>query len=139
MEPFAEEPARVRPGGVITDGKLPAGLVPGLDMPQISLFGGIAEQGAAFLVRFGFGCFQFDLAGKWCREPVRAQMPAGEIVGGKFPDRQPSGKTSGERICRVVVLVPALEGRDPQRSGTAVGDRLAEVDRRPVQVEAQTA
>jgi hypothetical protein len=43
MEAFAEEPARVRPGGVITGGKLPAGFVPRLDMPQIALFGGIAE------------------------------------------------------------------------------------------------
>lgn len=128
MEPLAEEPARMRPRGVIMGGKPPAGFMPGPDMPEISLFGGIAEKCAAFLVRFGVGCVEVDLAAERCGEAVRSDAPAGEIVSGEFPDRQPSDKTGGERICRVMVLVPALEGRDPQRPNTAVGDRSVEVD-----------
>jgi hypothetical protein len=139
MEPFAKQPAPVRPRAVIVGWKRPACFVSGPDMAEISLFRGIAEKGAAFLVGFGLGRVEHDLAAACRREPIRPDSPAGEIVGGKFPDRQPSGKISGKRVCRVMVLVPAFEGRNPQRPSAAAGDRPVEVGCRRVEIKPQPA
>jgi hypothetical protein len=38
-----------------------------------------------------------------------------------------------------MVLVPALEGRHPQRIGTAAGNRNLDLDRRAIEIDAQAA
>ena len=91
------------------------------------------------MFRFGRGCVERDLAAARRREPVRPDPATSKIVGGEFPDRQPPGKTGGERVRRVMVLMPALEGRDPQRLGAAARDRTVQVGCRPVEIEAQMA
>ena len=139
MEPLAEQPARLWPRAIIVVGKRPVGFTRRPDMPEISLFRCITEECKAFPVGFGLGCVERDLAAACRREPVRPDPATSEIVGGEFPDREPSGKTGGERVCRVMVLVPTLEGRNPQRLGVAIGDRVVEVGCRRVEIEAQPA
>ena len=139
MEPFAEQPSRVRTRSVIVIGKPSAGFVPGPDMAEIPPLRSITGEGAAFMIRLGFGRVERELAAALRRETVGAHPVAGEIIGGELPDRQVCGKTRGECICSVVVLVSPLEGRDPQRIGTASRDRAVEVGRRRVEIEAQTA
>lgn len=143
LEALAEEPAGMRPRAVIMDSKRPAcfahGSVSHCDMAQIAAFRGIAAERPALAICFGVARLEHGLAAVRRREPVRPHRAAGEIVGGEFPDRQAIGKTRGERIRRVMVLVPALEGRDPQRLGAAARDRGKKPGRRGIETLAQTA
>ena len=139
LEPLAKQPAGMRLCTVIVVGKRPVRFVPSPDMPEISPFRGIAAERPVFALRFGRRRIERDLAAACRREAVRVDPAASEIIGGEFPDRQPSGKTRRECVCRIVVLVPTLEGRDPQRLGAAARNRNLELVRRGIEIDAQTA
>ena len=66
-------------------------------------------------------------------------MAAGEIVGGEFMDRQDIAELRGQRISRVVVLVRALESRDPESVGIAFDDSPTGFGRRRVEMVSQAA
>ena len=139
METLAKQPAGMRLRVVIVGGKRPARFVRSPDMPEISPFRGIAAERPAFARGFGFRRIELGLAAACPRKPVRVDPAAGEIIGGEFPYRQPSGKTRCERVCRIMVLVPALEGRHPQRFGAAIFNRSLDLGRRPIEIDAQKA
>ncbi len=129
----------MRRRAVIMKGKRPAGLVRGPDRSEIAAFRGIAAERPAFHLRFDGGRLDCNLAAALAREAVRPETEAGKIVGGEFPDRQPVGKTRGERIRRIVVLMATLEGRHPQRLRCAFRDRRIERGRRHIEIAAQVA
>jgi hypothetical protein len=139
LETLAKQPAGMRLRVVIVGGKRPICFMSSPDMTEISPFRGIAAERPAFAIRLGFGRVERDLAAAHPREPVRVDPAAGEIVGGEFPDLQPSGKIRRERICRIMVLVPTLEGRHPEHLGAAAPDRPVDVGRRAIEIDAQAA
>lgn len=102
----------MRRRAVIMGGKRPAGLALDPDMAEIAALRHVAAERAAFGLGLRGARLDRDLAATLGREAVRPDPAAGEVVGGEFPDRQPAGKTSGERIRAIMVLVAALEGRD---------------------------
>jgi hypothetical protein len=98
LEPLAKQPAGMRLCAVIVGRKRPVRFVPSLDVSEISPFRGIAAERPAFALGFRSRRIKRDLAGACLREPVRPDPAAGKIIGGEFPDRQPSGKARGERV-----------------------------------------
>ncbi len=119
MEALAEQPAGMRRQAVIIGRERSAEFALDPKMAEIAALRGIAAQRDAFLARLCVGRRDRDLAAALGREAVRPDPAAGEVVGGEFPDRQPAGETRGKRIRGIMVLVAALEGRDPQRIGGA--------------------
>src|SRR5580700_8937375 len=83
MEALAEQPAGMRPRAVIMAGQGPARLAGRTDMGKVAALGAVAIERAAFQRRFVCGCFDRDLAAALVGEAVRADPPAGEIVGGE--------------------------------------------------------
>ena len=139
MESLAEQPARMRQCIVIIGRKRPAEFALDPEMAEIAALRDIAAQRDAFVARLCVGRRDRDLAAALGREAVRPDPAAGEVVGGEFPDRQPAGDACGERIRGIMVLVAALEGRDPQRIGGASRDHCIELGRRPIEIGPQPA
>ena len=139
MKALAEQPPAIWRRAIIMRGERPPGLVRRADMAQIAALGGVAGE-CPPLQRHLFGA-RFDrvLAAALAGEAIGPDLPASKIVGGKFLDRQASGKPRSQRIRRVVVLVPALEGRDPQRVGAAGGNRPLDLRRSLIEMMAQAA
>ena len=129
----------MRRGAVIVGRERPAGLALDPDMAEIAALGGIAGERGLLVVRLCGGRLDRDFAAALDREAVRPDLPAGEVVGCEFPDRQPMGDACGERVRGVVVLVAALEGRDPQRLCAASLDRGIEFGRCPIEFPPQPA
>ena len=123
MEALAEEAPGMRRHAVIVGGERPAGLALDPDMAEIAALGGIAGERGAFVVRLCGGRLDRNFTAALGKEVVRPDLAAGEIVGREFPDGQPVGDARGERVRGVMVLVAALEGRDPQRLCGASHDR----------------
>ncbi len=139
MEALAEQPAGMRRQAVIIGRERPAGFALDPEMAEIAALRGIAAKRDAFLACLCVGRRDRDLAAALGREAVRPDPAAGEVVGGEFPDRQPAGETRAKRIRSIMVLVAALEGRDPQRIGGASRDRRIEFGRRPIEIGPQPA
>jgi len=137
MEALAEQPPGMWRHAIIMHWERPPGLARRADMAQIAALGGVAGE-CPPLQRHLFGA-RFDrvLAAALGGEAIGPNLPASKIVGGKFLDRQASGKPRGERIRRVMVLVAAFEGRYPQRIGIAGGDRPVDLRRGLVEIMAQ--
>ncbi len=119
MEALAEQPAGVRCRAVIMDGKRPAEFALDPENAEIAALGGIAAERNALVVRLRGGRLDPDLAAALTGEAVRPGPPAGEVVGGEFPYRQAADIACSERIRGIMVLMAALEGRDPQRIDSA--------------------
>ncbi len=139
MEALAEQPAGMRRQAVIIGRERSAEFALDPKMAEIAALRGIAAQRDAFLARLCVGRCDRDLAAALGREAVRPDPAAGEVVGGEFPDRQPAGKTCGERIRAIMVLVAALEGGDPQRLRGASRDHGSELSGRPIEIDPQPA
>ncbi len=139
MKALAEQPAGMRRCGVIIGGQRPVELALDPDMAEIAALGDVAAERGAFVVRLCGGRHDRDLAAALGREAVRPDPAAGEVVGGEFPDRQPAGKTCGERIPAIMVLVAALEGGDPQRLRGASRDHGSELSGRSIEIDPQPA
>ncbi len=139
MEALAEQSPRVRRRAVIIGGEQSAGLAVAADQAQIAPLRGVAGERTALALRLGGGRRERDVAALPCREPVRRDPAAGEIIGGEFPDRHRPANAGGERISGVVILVAALEGRHPQRVAGAAPEHGRDVARRAVEIIAQPA
>ena len=139
MEALAEQPAGRRRHAVIIGRERPAEFALDSKMAEIAALRGVAAKCDAFLARLYVGRRDQNLAAALGREAVRPDPPAGEVVGGEFPDRQPAGEACRERIRGIMVLVTALEGRDPQRIGGASRDCHVEFGRRTIEIGPQPA
>ena len=139
MEALAEQPTGVRRHAIIVGRERPAEFALDPQMAEITALRGVAAKRDAFLARLRVGRRDRDIAAALAREAVRPDPAAGEVVGGEFPDRQSAGETRGKRIGGIMVLVAALEGRDPQRIGGASRDRHVEFGRRPIEIGPQPA
>ncbi len=139
MEALAEQPAGMRWCAVTMGGKRAPGLALDPENTEIAALRGIAAERDALVVRLPGGGLDRDLTAALGGEAVRPDPAAGEIVGGEFPDRQPAGETRGERVRGIMVLVAALEGRDPQRIDGASRDHTIQLRRRSFEIGAQPA
>jgi hypothetical protein len=139
VEALAEEAPGMRRHAVIVGGERPAGLALDPDMAEIAALGGIAGERGAFVVRLCGGRLDRNFAAALAQEAVRPDLAAGEVVGREFPDRQPVGEARGKSVGGVMVLVSALEGRDPQRLRAASHDRGIEFGRCPIEIPTQLA
>jgi hypothetical protein len=139
MEALAEQPPRMRRRAIIVRRKRAPSLLRHADMAEIAAFGGIAGERSP-LQRHLLGTRIDDvLAAGPAGKTIGAELPAGKIVGGEFVDRQASAKSRGQRIRRVMVLVAAFEGRDPQRLGATGSHCPFDLGRGFIEMTAQPA
>src|ERR1043166_596538 len=109
VKPFAEQPAGMRPRGIIMRRHSARFLMIGADMAQIAPLGTVAGERLPLPLRLLIGCVKRRRAAQCRRKAVRVDRAAGEIVGGELPYREPRSKAGGERIGRIVVLMPAFK------------------------------
>lgn len=136
METLAEEAARMRRPAVVVGGERPAGLARDAEMSKVAAFRGVTGERPALRRRLGGRCLDRDLAAALVDKAIGPDATAGKIVRGKLPHRQAPGKTGGERVRRIMVLMAALEGRHPQRPGAELPDRRLDRRRRIAQIGA---
>jgi hypothetical protein len=139
MKALAEQPPGMRRGAVIMRRERSPRLVRRADMAEIAALRGIAGQRPPFQRRVLAARLDHVLAAALAGKAIGADLPAGEIVGGEFVDRQASAKSRGQRIRRIMVLVAAFEGRDPQRLGAAGSHCLFDFRRSIVEMMPQPA
>jgi hypothetical protein len=113
LKTLAEQPPRMRWAAVIVVRERAPALAYRFDMLEVAAFGRITSERLPFQRRLFGGELDCDIGAAGVGELVRAGMAAGEIVGGELMDRQDIAELRSERISRVVVLVRALEGRNP--------------------------
>src|SRR5260370_31351543 len=123
MEAVAEQASGMRRCRVIMRRQWPGILLRNSDMAEIAALRPVAAECPAFHLRFRRRRLDRPLAAAWHRKPVRPDLSTEKIVGSEFPRRQAVAEAGGERIGRIMVLVLALECRDPKRLGAAFRQR----------------
>ena len=139
MKALAEQPPGMRRGAVIMRRERSPRLVRRADMAEIAALRGIAGQRPPLLRDLLGARLDHVLAAALAGKVIGADLSTGKIVGGEFVDRQASAKSRGQRIRRVMVLVAAFEGRDPQRLGAAGSHCLFDFRRSIVEMMPQPA
>jgi hypothetical protein len=139
MEALAEQAPGMRRRAVIMRRQRPRGFVGRAQMAQIAALRGIAGQRTPLQRDFLGARLDHVLAAAFAGKAIGADLPTGKIVGGEFLDWQATAKSRGQRIRRVMVLVAAFEGWEPQRLRLTGGNRPFNFRRSLVEMMPQPA
>ena len=109
------------------------------DVAQVAALGAIAGERPPFQPGLVRRQRNQQFAAAQIGKTVGPDAAAGEIICSEFPYRQAIGEGRGHRIGRVMILVAALECRQPKRIGPALGDCCGDRLGGTVEIVAQPA